>query len=221
MQKIKLNNTQNLIITVDNAGSIGEKANDQIHIDYESLAHFTLKNALMDNLSYNTKIISVVFANFCGESAYNQIYKGIEVLTQKLGYKVSISGSTESNFEISESAFSGTVVGNQEIKEKKYFKNYAVVGLPLVGNEVIENRSKLITLEEFIYLINHPDISRVSTVGSKGIYDRGIKKFNLHFKSNTVDVFKSAGPSTCVIIEFSTLINISDNIITKIYLLDH
>lgn len=219
MLEIKLENNKQLIVTTDNAGSIGKKELDHVKIDYESLAYYTLRNALMENLRFHTKIIGITISNFCGEKNYHDLMKGIEELTKHFNYDIPITTSTESNFPMKESAIGITVLGIKDTETLKHYANYAVVGKPLVGNEVSKAKSEMVQFDEFLYLVKHQDISRVITVGSKGIYDRGMKHFNQSFESSEIDLFKSAGPSTCVLIEYRTLKDIKKSILNKTYTL--
>ncbi len=221
MNILELGKDNEIVITIDNAGSIGEKSNDTVSAPYQVLSYFTLRNAVMENLSNNTVIKGVTFSNFCGDKAYDKLLTGMKQVYDELGYEVQTISSTESNFMMQESAFSVTVIGEKiKIKAHTNYNNYAIVGLPLVGNEILKNTGEVVSIPEFLELLNHKDISRVITVGSKGINDRAFKVLNIELVSNDIDLSKSAGPSSCVLIEYRTLENLPSTILRKTRLLD-
>lgn len=213
--RININN-EDIIITTDNAGSIGEKELDNVKAPYDILSYLTTRNAVMENLSHNTLIKAIIFHNYCGDESYAKINEGINKIITELGYDVPVSSSTESNFTMSESAFGVTVIGESSKYIKFPYNKYAVVGKPLVGNEVLQNKKEMITLKECISLINNPNVSRVFTVGSKGIKDRLQTIIKKDLKTTQIDMSKSAGPSTCVIIEYKENTVFSEKIQNKL-----
>jgi hypothetical protein len=219
MKSIRLDNQSNIIITTDNAGSVGEKVLDSVKTSYDILAYHTLKNAVMENLSYKTKIIGITMSNFCGDNEYLKLQTGVSNLIKELGYDVEVLTSSESNFIMTESAFGVTVIGLQQPHQEERYTNYAVIGKPLVGSDVIDQSEYVATFSDFLYLLNHDNVSSIKTVGSKGIQDRGKEDFNITFDSSDINVFKSAGPSTCLLIEYNYLENIKESIIKKLFLL--
>lgn len=213
---IELKNWDNIIVTTDNAGSIGRKENDTIQTCYDTLSYFTVRNALMENITKNTTVIAVSYANFCGDEHHEELMRGMNKVFDELGYKPRVIGSTESNFEMTESAFSTTVIGTKLTQKEERYSNYAVVGLPLVGDEVLSNMNSVISLRECLMLLSCDSVSKVIPIGSKGINHRCKKLLNIEFKSSAVDLYKSAGPSTCVVIEYKNLDSIPISLRKKI-----
>jgi hypothetical protein len=89
-----------------------------------------------------------------------------------------------------------------------------------VGNEIINQENDIITLKEFESLLKHEDISLIIPVGSSGINHRAKTILDRKFISNRVDLNKSAGPSSCIIIEYNKLDNIDEEILKKIIVLE-
>ncbi|PAT02236.1 hypothetical protein CI105_02520 [Candidatus Izimaplasma bacterium ZiA1] len=195
----------NLIITIDNAGSIGQKENDTINTNYETLAYFTLRTALIENLVQYTKVIVITFANFCGDFSHKDIIKGISRIEKELGYKLPFISSSESNFVMRESALSFTCIGEKLNTKRKSFSNVAVIGRPLLGNEIIERASEIVTLKEIIALLASENVSKVISTGSKGINSKIESNLGFTFKSDEIDLYKSSGPSSCVIVVYDSL----------------
>ncbi|MDM5200565.1 hypothetical protein QUF79_21335 [Fictibacillus enclensis] len=79
----------------------------------------------------------------------------------------------------------------------------AVIGAPLVGEEVISRSKEGISLSLFRQLLKTDGIYEILPVGSKGIgYELGVLcGSSARFKS-TLPLDKSAGPSTCVLISY-------------------
>ena len=195
----------NLIITIDNAGSIGEKKNDTITTNYETLAYYTLRTALIENIVQYTKVIGMTFANFCGDDNHKAIIKGISKIEEEIGYKIPFISSSESNFDMKESALSFTCIGQKKYHKKQNFTNVAIIGKPLLGNEIIEKHNEIVSIEEIIALLESENVSKVISTGSKGIKLKIKEKLSIECESCEIDLSKSAGPSTCVVVLYDSL----------------
>ncbi|QVK19333.1 ATP-binding protein [Mycoplasmatota bacterium] len=217
---LELKDTSNLIVTVDNAGSIGEKKDDQVKVSCELLSYYTVRNAVMENMSQNTTLKALVFTNFCGDENHHKLVSGINKVLEELEINIPYISSTETNFTMNQSAFSVTVIGEKLDKERPRYNNYAVVGYPLIGNELIDNPHQVITLKEFKQLVNNSNISKVVCIGSKGIYEKGKRIFDKSFTSDTIDLYKSAGPSTSVLIEYDNFNSLPKSLLNKITILN-
>ncbi len=196
---------RNLIVTTDCAGSIGEKKQDKVSVDYQTLAYFTARNALIDMMSKNGTPQTLVYSNFCGDESLGDLLMGTNKALKEAEVTCNITGSTESNFSMNESAFSVSLVGYETLKVDKDYSCYAVIGMPLVGEEVLQYPELIVSLKEVEILRNHPSVSKVLQIGSKGINDRAKTVLNYTFESDMIDLNKSAGPSTCVLVECKDL----------------
>ncbi|NLB33023.1 MAG: selenophosphate synthase, partial [Tissierellia bacterium] len=84
-----------------------------------------------------------------------------------------------------------------------------IIGLPMVGNEVVNNPDKALDIEDFEKLFHCDFIKEMLPVGSRGIECElnDLLKYNgLNFKyeSNlSIDLKKSGGPSTSCIVTLS------------------
>jgi hypothetical protein len=201
-----------LIIACDNSGAIGMKEQDLVRVPYDIVSYYSFRVAAMECIAAGGEIISVVLHNFCGNEPWNELVKGIEKGLNELGLKdVPITGSTESNFQLLQSAVGLLVVGLRpshktlEITYSNQIK-LAIIGLPLVGNEVIEQEEQVVPLTIFHSMSKMNNIA-IWPVGSKGILFELNQMFsNVHFTREMVitdvDVLKSSGPATCFIVAY-------------------
>lgn len=209
---IPVNNEESLIIASDNSGGIGMKTADQVKVSYETVAYYSFRVAAMECISAGGEPISVILHNFCGEDTWSELVKGIQKGLAELKLPdVPISGSTESNFHLQQSAVGLVVLGKKLLSKRteKAFSTelmFAVIGKPLVGNEVIDHADHVVPLSMFLEVTQLEEIM-VWPVGSKGIlYELNQMFTNIEFTkeilSTNLDVLKSSGPATCFIIAF-------------------
>jgi len=206
---IPVQGTGTLIITSDNSGAIGMKRDDLVLVPYETTAYYSFRVAVMECIAAGGEPISVVLSNFCGNEAWGKLTKGIQRGLDELQLNnVVVTGSTESNFSLQQSAVGMIVIGKKSSgkMEESIFNEQsklAIIGKPLVGNEVIEKVDRIAPLSIF-HEISRMDAILVWPVGSKGI----LFEMNQMCKNKTflkdqviteVDVVKSSGPATCFI----------------------
>ncbi|GLB60957.1 ATP-binding protein [Cytobacillus sp. NCCP-133] len=202
-----------LVIAADNSGAIGEKDQDAVHVPYETVAYFTFRVSVMECLSAGGEPFAVIMQNFCGDEAWSSLVKGIEQGMNELGLtNLVISGSTESNFQLSQSAVGLSVLGKKVENGDQGqipFTNessIAVIGSPLVGEEVIQHGLDIVPLDLFQEINSLSEVVTLP-VGSKGILYKLNELFsNKAFSGDEfnaeVDIHKSSGPSTCFIAVF-------------------
>ena len=171
---ISLNEKEALVIAADNSGGIGLKEQDHVKTSYDVVSYYGFRVAVMECMAAGGKPISIVIHNFCDDHAWDLLLAGIEKGLEELGLKgaVSVTGSTESNFTMLQSALGMIVLGKRESSyvDEVSFENrkVAVIGSPLVGNEVLEQEKDVIPLSLFHELCQLEDVVIVP-VGSKGI----------------------------------------------------
>lgn len=210
VQVVSWNQKEELVISADNSGGIGQKEDDQVSVPYDIVSYFSFRVAVMECMAAGGVPFSVILQNFCGDDAWDillaGIYKGIEEL--ELEREIGIMGSTESNFSFRQSAIGLTVLGKRpaDLKDTTIINGkMAIIGSPLVGEEVILQQEKVVPLAVFSRLTK-VDKCRIQPVGSKGIlYELGQLKGDLVQEEEvqcSVDLLKSAGPATCFIVEY-------------------
>jgi len=208
---LPFSNDEMLVIASDNSGGIGEKEQDVVKVDYETLAYFSLRVAMMECMAVGANPIAIVMQNFIGDKEWKRLEKGINRLFQELHIPLlPITGSTESNFHMIQSAVGMIVIGRLHVSKRKYGitpddARYAVIGEPLVGNEVLDRQEKIAPLSLFKQFVSNPNVYEVVPIGSKGVlYElkQLVNDPNVHV-SSLVDLNKSAGPSTCFLISYN------------------
>jgi hypothetical protein len=209
---IPLNSKEALIIASDNSGGIGMKAEDHVQVSYETVAYYSFRVAAMECIAAGGEPFSVVLHNFSGDDSWSELVNGVQKGLAELNLEdVLITGSTESNFHLKQSAVGLVVMGKKHFDKitEKLFSNdlkFAVIGKPLVGNEVIDLAQEVVPLSTFREVSNLQDIM-IWPVGSKGIlYELNQmftnKEFTKEMLHTKLDVLKSSGPATCFIVAY-------------------
>lgn len=211
---IDINQEQILVISCDSSGGIGNKENDVVKTDPEIVGYFTTQVSIMEMLSFGAKPVTVVDTlsvemDDTGKRVIEGIKKALEPLD--LDIENILTGSTEENFPVTVTGLGMTIIGI--IEKEKWRKPYTksgllavVVGLPKVGNEVLEDNNTIIGIPELLELKKKEYIKEILPVGSKGIL------YELKQMATTnglgyvledninLDLNKSAGPATCAIV---------------------
>lgn len=200
--------TNGLVLAADNSGSVGEKPGDTVKADYETVGYFSARVALMECLAAGGEPFAAVLQNFAGETAWKSLIKGIERAADQAGCRIEITGSTETNFTMSESAVSITVIGRHIRRAEPFDREavcYAVIGKPLVGPDVLAEPDYVAPLPLFRQVLEAEGVKSVWPVGSKGIIHemRNVtnnEELQVEHIQCSLDASKSAGPATCFLI---------------------
>ncbi|WP_065411666.1 hypothetical protein [Pseudobacillus wudalianchiensis] len=200
--------TNGLVIAADNSGSIGEKPGDHVKADYETVGYFSARVALMECLAAGGEPFAVVLQNFASEAAWEKLATGVKRAVHEAECTAELTGSTETNFTMSESAVSITVIGRHvrevdQLDEKTVC--YGVMGKPLVGPEVISEAESVASLSLFRQVLEVEGVYSVLPVGSKGIVHEiktlvGREKRQIGAFYCSLNLNKSAGPATCFLV---------------------
>lgn len=204
---------ETLVVASDNSGAIGLKKLDAVKVPYDIVGYYTFRVAAMECYSAGAIPEAVILQNFCGEGAWEELVKGITrgLLEFELP-GIPINGSTESNFSLVQSAVGLTVLGKRTshapLSATPFLEDtkVAVIGLPLVGNEVIEQETEIAPLR-LVKELSQLEDAVLLPVGSKGIlYEMNRLFSNRNFLKNEVksviNLEKTSGPSTCFLIAF-------------------
>jgi hypothetical protein len=211
---LPLNEEEELVITVDNVGAIGQKERDDVFASYEEVAYFSLRVAMMEMLSVGAVPFSAAIANFNGENAWLLYERGLKRVCGELGIKdVRLVGSSETNFSLLQSAVGFTLIGKVRAAEKRIGRTpkdagIAVIGYPRVGPEVLEHPNDILPLPLFRKLLEEEGVYELIPVGSKGIRHElavlgQVNGRQLSDGEHLLDLDKSAGPSTCILISYN------------------
>ncbi|MGG1574747.1 ATPase [Fictibacillus sp. NRS-1165] len=198
-----------LVMAADNSGGIGSLPMDTVHVPYPVVAAFGARVCAMEVMAAGGEPHTFLIHSFNGEEAWAELVKGTERTFGQLDLKgVQITGSTESNMKMMQSASSFTMIGKAtqgtlRLNCTPPHAKYAVIGAPLVGEEVISRHEDVLPLSLFRRLLTTEGIYEVLPVGSKGISH----EMEILTKSSAVytcglPMEKSAGPSTCALISY-------------------
>ncbi|MDZ5474218.1 ATP-binding protein [Bacillus sp. 31A1R] len=212
---VPLNEGECLVIASDNSGGVGIKELDSVQVSYEIVSYYSFRVAVMDCIAAGAMPISVVLHNFCGNDYWDILVSGVKKGLAEINLAhLTVTGSTESNFSMRQSAV-GIVVIGRKVMEKSEISlennmKVAVIGRPLVGEEVITHGSEVAPLSLFKEIADLEDV-RLWPVGSKGILYEIKRMFGGGFqKVNTdLNLKVSSGPSTCFIVAYDEKIELS------------
>ena len=200
-------------ISCDSCGGIGYKEHDVVKASPQLTAYQTGKVALAELLCMG--FAPVIMADGLAvemNDTGKQLIEGFnEVLSKLKTTKVHLTGSTEENIPTVQTSLGITCIGvcdKDKLKYKKTTKGDVcmLLGLPLVGNDVVNNPDKILDIDDFEELYLSGFIKEMVPVGSRGtsaeleelcIYNNLSFKFNDNLK---VDLKKSGGPSCCCLV---------------------
>lgn len=214
---VKIDSENIMVIACDSCGSIGMKDGDALKVEPNITGKFAARVPLMEVICSGAEIVTITDA-VCNEmkNTGEEIIKGIKEELKLAGIdNITLTGSTEENFQTSMTAIGITVVGIAKVDKLKVNnvkKNSLVIsiGLPKVGNEIKFNVDEDIIQYEQIYsLLSMEEVYEIVPVGSKGILyeanqlaDWNKRKFFIN-ENIKIDINKSAGPSTVAVLALS------------------
>ena len=213
-----------LVIACDSSGAVGMKTQDVVQVDNEMVGRLLCRVALMEVLASGAEPFLVVDTlSVEMNPSGKEIIAGIREeasLAGLLGDAV-LTGSTEENFTVIQTGAGITVLGRvkpSEFKPGGARKGDTILcfGVPKVGEEVgiggcddpeTANIALVLKLREM------KDVHEILPVGSKGIaYEAqqicdGVGLSLRLANAIELDINKSAGPATCVLVAVDPLFN--------------
>jgi hypothetical protein len=210
----RINEETDLVISIDSSGGIGLKESDIVKVPNEVVGYYTARVALMENMSVGGEPFALLLQNFTGDAAWDAYKLGAEKALQELHLpSIPILGSSETNSSLLQSAFGVSILGRVSQKrvntpEGAYF---AVIGNPLVGEEVVKQEEKVLPLSLFHSLLSVFGIYEIVPIGSKGIQyewkllcERSELKLASCHSTDGIDLEKSSGPATSILISYDS-----------------
>lgn len=234
---IDLDEEKYLVVACDSCGGVGSKEFDVLKAEAEIVGYYTAYVPLAEVISIKAQPITIIDTLSVEMEPYGlKIIDGIKKLANEANLDVSIiNGSTEENFKTEQTGIGVTVIGyllkNDFPIRTKEGDIALIVGLPKVGQEVLEDKDEILTIKKLIEIRELNYIKEILPVGSKGIYHelKEIEKSNnLKLDFNhfiDIDLKKSGGPSTCAIVtieekylkEFRKRVSIPINVLGRFY----
>lgn len=216
VEVVALEENKCMVMACDSSGAIGEKEFDLVKASPYLVGRLTTRVALLEVVSVGAvpRMLSVTISNEPFPTG-EQVLEGVndELIAMKLDDALKhIAVSTEKNFETKQTAIGVTVVGvsnslDLRICSSENEDSVYVLGLPKVGSEIQGfDDQEIVNGHQMMQLLEHPSVHDVIPVGSKGI----LKEIKLMCENSdfefvldpkvAVDMAKSAGPSTCMIV---------------------
>ena len=202
-------------IACDSCGGIGYKEQDMVKASPQLTAYHTGKVVLAELMSmgFTPFILADGLAVEMNDTG-KQLIEGFNEVLSKLSFDVHLTGSTEENIRTVQTSMGITCIGLCDKDKLKFNKTKSgdlclIIGLPMVGNEVVNNPDKALDIEDFEKLFHCDSIKEMLPVGSRGIECElnDLLKYNgLNFKYEcniSIDLKKSGGPSTSCIVTLS------------------
>lgn len=213
-----------LVAACDSCGGIGSKEGDVVKAPPFIAGKYTARVCLMEVLSVNALPIGMS-VNICNEPhpTGDEILNGINDELSEVDLNIPITISTEKNMKTSMTALGVTVFGRVNKHELLLGKVSTgdlvyTLGLPLLGNEVLNNPDKITRANTIVELLNNRDIHEIIPVGSTGVIGELNKMLNelglkLYLEQDIdYNLEKSGGPSTITIIVTSKPIDPIQNL---------
>jgi hypothetical protein len=209
-----------LTIACDSCGGIGSSSSDVVKVDEEIVGYLTTRVCMFETLSYRA-LPKVIVNNLCvemdgrGEKILNGIRRAMDEFNglnfERKLTEDNLTGSTEDNIEVMQTAFGVTVIGEEGLDERLWDIDkddvLIAVGKPLVGDEVIkslaEDDNRIVSMKSLKIILDYS--KDVIPVGSKGIdYEISVLEetngIELEkYENIEIDCKTSAGPSTVVL----------------------
>ncbi|NYB75102.1 selenophosphate synthase [Sedimentibacter hydroxybenzoicus DSM 7310] len=210
---ISFDENRYLGIACDSCGGIGLKEHDVVKVAPQVTAYHTGKVVLAElmSLGFKPMIMADGLAVEMNDTGKQLIDGFNEVLSKLKTTKVHLTGSTEENIKTVQTSMGVTCIGmcdKDKLKYKKTNKNdiCLTIGMPLVGNEVINNPDKVLDIDDFEKLYLCDFIKEILPVGSRGIKaelndlcNYNEIAINLNEDIN-IDLKKSGGPSCSALV---------------------
>ncbi len=208
-----------IVISVDSFGGIGPKEHDVVRFPPEEWAIALLRVPLMEVIATGARPILVIDAlGVEYEPTGKMVIDALKRELARIGYPdMPMNGSTEDNIPVSSSAAGIVVLG--EVEKERFYPgsshigdNLFVVGIPKSGpNEEVDlkNDPEIPDILDLMKFREMEGVHDILPVGSHGIlYEAQELAKSAHLKlflssDVSVDIKKSAGPSTCFLISTS------------------
>lgn len=213
---MKLKNGQAFVLANTSSGGIGPKKEDVVKLDGKLLGQLMARTVLVKVLSSGAQPI-VLVANLSVEflPTGSKIFQGIREEAYKIKALEILEGHTEENIETNQTGMGITTLGicmEKDLKIGKSLKNDLIVALgePKVGDEVIRaikaNARGIMMVEDVLKLSKMDFVHEIIPVGHEGIKGslemmRCGSGYKYKIASEMeIDIEKSAGPSTVVLV---------------------
>lgn len=213
VEEILFNQDETIIVATDNSGAIGMKTLDTVHIDYKTVSYYAFRVAYMECIAAGGEPFSIIMHNFNDEMVWDELISGINLGLKEVGLKsIPITGSTETNFKLDQSALGLVILGKKTVQKKAFFNpesvEMAIIGKPLVGQAVKGDEKSVAPLLLYKNISKMPEVSLIRPISSKGIKHEVDRQINQKITYPTeLDIHQSSGPATCFLVVYDSKIH--------------
>lgn len=205
---VEIDDEKTMAVACDSCGGIGEKEFDGLKVSAYITGRYTVRVGLCEILSVgaDVAVVSNAVSNEMEPTA-REVIRGIEdELKDAQLSGVALTGSTEENMKTVSTGVGITVIGIAKtdtlLTDSPQKGDVALlIGLPKLGQEVIDCTNKEIICYEDIYALRSlKGVRQIIPVGSKGIcYEAQNAGSFILYDNPCADVYRSGGPSTCAL----------------------
>lgn len=208
-----------LVIACDSLGGIGPKPLDNVKAPAEVVGKYTVRVPLMEILACGASPFVVVNTlSVEMEPTGTGFIEGIKeeiMMMAGLPNDIAVTGSSEENTATFQSGLGVTVIGRAAKSELRLEKSEAgdlvvCMGWPKVGPEVLDGKQNA-DPALVKKLLTEPYVREILPVGSRGVLYEAelLAKCSGNSLALTpfpeVDLQKSAGPSTCILVSIEEI----------------
>ncbi|WJY26541.1 alpha-ribazole-5-phosphate synthase [Sporosarcina trichiuri] len=192
-----------LIITTDNSGGIGQKREDLVAVPDRMTARFAARVCLLEQWAADAEPEAVLLHNFSGEASWEPYCEGIRDVFDEIGKPIPpISGSSETNMALRQSALAVTFIGRKTDGSPTDSGDWFTYGTPLSGNAVLEQSEEIASLAKLNEARRQQLTGRIWPAGSGGLLAELQQAAPGAVPVDTpVDLYTSAGPATAVLLQ--------------------
>lgn len=216
-------------IACDSCGGIGYKEHDVVKASPQLTAYQTGKVVLAELMSmgFTPMILADGLAVEMNDTGKQLIEGFNQVLSKLKTTKVHLTGSTEENIKTVQTSMGVTCIGICEKNKLKYMKTSKndvclLIGIPLVGNDVVNNPDKILDIDDFekLYLCDY--IKEMLPVGSRGTAAElndlcDYNNLKIKYENNiSINLKDSGGPScSCLVTAEEKYVDIIKSLVNK------
>lgn len=192
------------VVTTDNSGGIGEKQDDLVAVPDQVTARFAARVVLLEQWAADAEPEAILLHNFSGDTSWDRYCEGVQDVFDEIGQATpQISGSSETNMTLQQSAIAVTMMGRQQATKQPSTGSWFTYGTPLVGEAVITRATEIASLSLLNKARQNDLIERIWPVGSTGILAeyRAATSDPTCSAVSSLDLEASAGPATVVLLQ--------------------
>jgi hypothetical protein len=202
-----------LTVACDSCGGVGLLSGDTVKTDGFNVGYHTAFVALAETLAIGAEPLMVIDTFSVALDSYGKsILYGIKTAVSEAGLnpKDTVTGSSEENFRTLSTGIGVTVLGKLPTQDYSpvptdNIYDAILVGFPCVGDQVLVNKSKILSLDVLKKLVRDDKIVDIIPAGSRGVLFEA-KQLALGLGYEFVEdlhdselIRKSAGPATCAV----------------------